>query len=288
MTACLENWAEWPIPNSPADVDAGAPNLESYTDNLDGTVTDDVTGLMWQQVVPDTQYTWEQAVTGCPTLTLAGHSDWRLPSLIELYSIVDAGQSNPSIDSTYFPKTPVDWYWSSSPQAGSTVNVWSVFFGIGSTYYFNAAWPPRAYRCVRSTSVDASASAGRYVVTSDGTANGTVYDTKTRLTWQQTVSSATYSWAEAKAYCGSAAVGGSLGGTGWRLPTIKELMTIVDLSQATGGAMIDPNAFPQTQSMAFWSSSPLAGTGNAWSVYFGYGSTNLGDVSIAYPVRCVR
>jgi hypothetical protein len=65
-------------------------------------------------------------------------------------------------------------------------------------------------------------------------------------------------------------------------------MTIVDLSQATGGAMIDPNAFPQTQSMAFWSSSPLAGTGNAWSVYFGYGSTNLGDVSIAYPVRCVR
>jgi hypothetical protein len=54
------------MPNSQVDVTAGAPNLESYTDNGDGTVTDNVTGLMWQQAVPATTYTWANAVAYCP------------------------------------------------------------------------------------------------------------------------------------------------------------------------------------------------------------------------------
>jgi len=90
--ACLDpTWAEWPMPSDQVDVTAGAPNLESYTDNGDGTVTDNVTGLMWQQVVSTTTYNWAQALAYCPKLTLAGHSDWRLPSRIELVSIVDLG-----------------------------------------------------------------------------------------------------------------------------------------------------------------------------------------------------
>ena len=125
--ACADpNWAEWPVPNSQVDVAAGAPNLESYTDNGDGTVTDNVTGLMWQQAVPATKYAWADAVAYCPTLTLAGHSDWRLPSIIELVSIVDLGQSKPSINSTYFPSTPSDFFWSASPlaAAGSRPGDW--------------------------------------------------------------------------------------------------------------------------------------------------------------------
>ena len=94
-------WAEWPMPNGPADVTAGAPNPESYTDNGDGTVTDNVTGLMWQQAEPaiGNIETWDNAVAHCQSLTLAGHSDWRLPSRIELVSIVDLGQSEPSYGS---------------------------------------------------------------------------------------------------------------------------------------------------------------------------------------------
>ena len=57
------------------------------------------------------------------------------------------------------------------------------------------------------------------------TAGGTVYDTKTKLTWQQAISSSTYTWADAQTYC--AGVSMSLGGTGWRLPTLVELKTIV-------------------------------------------------------------
>jgi hypothetical protein len=142
------NWAEWPLPNSEVEVAAGAPNLESYADNGDGTVTDNVTGLMWQQAVPAGTYTWAQALAYCPTLTLAGHSDWRLPSIIELESIVDYGQYNPSIDPTYFPSTPPASFWSSSPLAGSSSYAWLVLFDFGDA---NSTDVSNTYhvRCVR-------------------------------------------------------------------------------------------------------------------------------------------
>ena len=135
------------------------------------------------------------------------------------------------------------------------------------------------------TSADANAPAGQYVVTAGGTGNGTVYDTKSKLTWQRTVSSTTYTWADAKTYC--AGVGASLGGTGWRLPTLKELQTIVDYSQSIPS--IDSTAFPSTPAAWFWSSSPLAGSSSfAWLVYFGNGSAYYDGVSATDSVRCVR
>ena len=133
---------------------------------------------------------------------------------------------------------------------------------------------------------DATAPAGRYVVTNGGTSSGTVYDTKTKLAWQQTISSNSSTWADAKTYC--AGVGSGLGGTGWRLPTLKELQSLVDYSQTTP-PMIDSTAFPGTPSDWFWSASPLAGSSSdAWDVYFFNGYTNYGDVSLPSYVRCVR
>ncbi|MBN2575724.1 MAG: DUF1566 domain-containing protein [Deltaproteobacteria bacterium] len=124
----------------------------------------------------------------------------------------------------------------------------------------------------------ADAPAGRYTI-----ANGTVYDTRTKLTWQQAVPSTTYTWANAKTYC----AGLPLPGTGWRLPTAKELQTIVDESRSAPS--IDTTAFPSTPSTWFWSSSPLAGSSlYAWYVDFFSGFTSVYDLSIAYRVRCVR
>jgi hypothetical protein len=122
------------MPNDQADVTAGAPNLESYTDNKDGTVTDNLTGLMWQQTaVPTGTFTWSQAFAYCPNLTLAGHSDWRLPSRIELVSIVDFGvTSGATINATYFPSTPASYFLSSSPLAGSSSLAWYVDFFNGN------------------------------------------------------------------------------------------------------------------------------------------------------------
>ena len=134
-----------------------------------------------------------------------------------------------------------------------------------------------------SRSVDAAAPAGHYVVTAG---SGTVYDTKSKLTWQQTVSSTTYTWTDAKTYC--AGVGTNLGGTGWRLPTIKELQSILDLSQ-TAAPYIDPTAFPATPSNSFWSSSPVATYPSyAWLVYFSTGSTSGNSITDTKNVRCVR
>jgi len=146
--ACLDPaWAEWPAPNSQADVSAGAPNLSSYADNGDGTVTDSVTGLMWQQAVAAGPFTWAQAKAYCPTLTLAGHSDWRVPTRIELVSLVDFGRSSPAINTTYFPSTPSDYFWSSSPLAGSSSLAWYVNFYSGFADYPEV---PAGYaRCVR-------------------------------------------------------------------------------------------------------------------------------------------
>ena len=127
-------------------------------------------------------------------------------------------------------------------------------------------------------SADANAPAGRYT-----TSSGTVYDTKTKLTWQQAVAPGTYTWANAKAYC----AGLSLNGTGWRLPTIKELQTIVDESQTNPS--IDTTAFPSTPANWFWSSSPLVGSSSyACSVSFNDGSADCSAVSSASYVRCVR
>ena len=60
-----------------------------FTDNGDGTVTDNLTSLTWQKVLVQDTITWEQALNYADTLSLAGHTDWRLPNIKELQSISD-------------------------------------------------------------------------------------------------------------------------------------------------------------------------------------------------------
>ena len=107
-------------------------NPPSYTDNGDGTVTDNVTGLMWQQEDDDTTRTWDDATSYCEDLALSGYSDWRLPSAMELMSIVDYGTYSPSIDTTYFSGTSASYYWSSTTLANDTSYAWGVGFSYGN------------------------------------------------------------------------------------------------------------------------------------------------------------
>jgi hypothetical protein len=132
-----------------------------------------------------------------------------------------------------------------------------------------------------ASSARANAPAGRYAI-----AGGTVTDTATKLVWQQAVDPAQYTWAQAQSYC----AGLALAGGGWRVPSVKELMTLVDFSVALPAPAIDATAFPGMPSPPFfWSSSPLvAAPSSAWYVYFDYGSTNATVVTTSYHVRCVR
>ena len=116
---------------------------------------------------------------------------------------------------------------------------------------------------------------------------GTVYDTRTKLTWQRTPPTGTYAWADAKTYCAST-VSAALGGAGWRLPTIKELVTLIDYTQ-TSGQTIDQNAFPTTSQNFFWSSTPHAGSASsAWLVTFSQAAPAPASRTAAFGVRCVR
>ena len=92
-------------------------NPMSFTDHGDGTVTDNVTGLMWQQEDDDVKRDWYEAVDYCEALELADHTDWRLPDIKELRSLVDNTRYDPAIDTTYFPGTASSYYWSSSTYA---------------------------------------------------------------------------------------------------------------------------------------------------------------------------
>lgn len=140
--------------------------------------------------------------------------------------------------------------------------------------------PALALTVVLTRSASATAPAGRYNLS-----DTTVTDLKTKLTWQRTVPSTTYGWEDAKSYC--AGLGSSLGGKGWRLPTVKELQTIVDDSRSDPA--IDPTAFPDTPSTAFWSATALIGSPSyAWNVYFYTGGTYTYYVAYPFAVRCVR
>lgn len=95
----------------------GEPSTNIFFENNDGTVTDTQTGLMWQQNTAPGTYAWQEALSYCENLTLAGHDDWRLPDINELQSIIDYARYDPAIDTAYFPNTMADDYWSSTPDA---------------------------------------------------------------------------------------------------------------------------------------------------------------------------
>lgn len=97
-------------------------------------VLDNNTGLMWQQTIPTSTYTWENAVSYCNNLTYASYTDWRLPTPKELLTIVDNSKYDPAIDTTYFSNTPSSYFWSSSTYANDTSSAWRVNFNLGNVY----------------------------------------------------------------------------------------------------------------------------------------------------------
>lgn len=128
-------WADWtPPPDHPT----------TYT--TDGiTVFDAITGLTWQAQLPALQYSWANANNYCASLSLGGFWDWRLPTLIELESILDYSVLSPAINSAYFPDTPSDTFWTASPYASIGGSYWHVYFGIGLT----GSYPAHGTFCVR-------------------------------------------------------------------------------------------------------------------------------------------
>ncbi len=103
----------------------------SSTDNGNGTVTDHVTHRMWQKQDNVISYTWDAAITYCEGLTLAGFSDWRVPSPKELESIPHDAVYFPSINTTFFRVTaPSNYWWFPASSRGTPSPWYAGFFGL--------------------------------------------------------------------------------------------------------------------------------------------------------------
>ncbi len=124
---------------------ANGPLLQN---NSNGTVTDIATGLTWQQEDDSSLRDWYEAILYCYSLELATKSDWRIPNIKELASIVNYRVDNPSIDNTLFLLTNPSDYWSASSDANSISNAWIVNFTRGNVNT-NGKTGDNYIRCVR-------------------------------------------------------------------------------------------------------------------------------------------
>ena len=97
VQACAnENCGEW---SEPLHCNVTAMNEPRFTDNEDGTVTDNKTKLMWTKDAEPggRSHRWQDAYVYCEEYTIAGHSDWRLPTLGEFLSLIDLSRYNPAL-----------------------------------------------------------------------------------------------------------------------------------------------------------------------------------------------
>ncbi len=237
-------------------------------------VLDNNTGLMWQQTIPTSTYTWDKAVSYCNNLTYASYTDWRLPTPKELLTIVDNSKYDPAIDTTYFPNTPSSGFWSSFTDVLNTNFALRVHFNYGSVSLYDNTNNYKV-RCVRGAalptgSFTSSTIQGDVIVT----------DTETALMWQKTYVSGK-TWQQALSYCESLTYAGY---SDWRLPDKNELASLVNYEKYNPAS-----DFPDMPSQYFWSSSTYASnTSSAWIVSFGYGYVNGGNKTGSFYVRCVR
>jgi hypothetical protein len=118
-----------------------------YTDNGDGTVLDTRTNLLWKRCAEglvwdgatcsgSAQYfTWGDALSQAAASTYAGHSDWRLPNVKELMTLVEECRTLPAINPVIFPNAPSAPAWTSTPTYLVQDTSWYVDFSTGYSFY---------------------------------------------------------------------------------------------------------------------------------------------------------
>ncbi|MBE9569715.1 MAG: DUF1566 domain-containing protein, partial [Proteobacteria bacterium] len=123
----------------------------SLVDNGDRTITDTATGLIWQKETAESKMQWEDALSYCENLTLAGYNDWRLPNERELGSLVDYSKYGPSIDTIFFPDTVSFYYWSSTTYSLDRRQACDMSFESGQSQRFDKYYKygPYYVRAVR-------------------------------------------------------------------------------------------------------------------------------------------
>ena len=290
----VTNWSMWDLPDTGQtnsftstfgeDSDY-AINPPSYTNNGDGTITDNVTGLMWQQT-DGGEMTYANATNYPMSLILGGYVDWRLPNAHELYSLTYfQNPGNPAINTNYFTATTADYWWSSNVQSGNTSNAWAVAAGgsmsnMGTNQTLSAGGPKRfCVRCVRGALAPTNP-IHHFVNNGDGTTT----DQDTGLIWQQGQIASQTNWEGALQYAKSL----TLAGYSWRVPSIKELQSIND--EALAQPSVNTTYFPGTTAQSsYWSATTMYPGQTNQAYYFNcqYGITAPTPKTTNLWVRCV-
>lgn len=223
-------------------------NHPSYTDNHDGTILDNVTGLMWQQALTE-KLTYDDAIKKVAEFNLAGYSDWRIATIKELYSLIQftgtvKGEKalTPFIDTNYFTQPLGDTnqgereidaqVWSSTEFVGKTMKNDDTVFGVNFVDGRIKGYPkydPRTheankmyFRLVRDND-----SYGENSFIDNG--DGTITDKATGLMWQKADSQKGLNWQDALQYSENLSLAGH---DDWRVPNAKELQSIVDYTRS--------------------------------------------------------
>jgi len=297
-------WACWPMPNP---VSSGLPNPASYRDNGDGTVTDNVTCLTWQKAAGPATYTVDAGRAYCAGLG----AGWRMATRIELASVNDFTASGakfpaPLTNTGGFFKTGSEWVLTTKQIGAGTDFGWAYNFSDGIVSNARSGATADRVRCVRGGGDDLlDAAPGALAVPPPDQytmiSADEIRDNYTGLVWQRADSSQTVPmavvmpWADARAYC----AGLTTGGHTWRLPSIRELATLVDEAQVAPS--INRTMFPNTKYGSksnnwYWASHQAAGsTTAAWALNFDDGFTGFNaGASGAWNyftgawVKCVR
>ena len=236
--------------------DAQYPGFQpNYADNGDGTITDLNTGLMWPHN-PGEKMTYSQAVSGVSSFALGEFTDWRLPTIKELYSLMLFSGYDPSgcetqdacpdltpfIDTRFFDfkygqteagERLIDaQYISSTPYIGPSMGgdmVFGVNFADGRIKGYGTGPMPGSSTEKTFYVLYVRGDAGYGINDFLDNADGTITDQATGLTWMQTDSQQGYIWEDALAYCENLAWAGF---DDWRLPNAKELQSILDYSRS--------------------------------------------------------
>lgn len=277
-------------------------NAPSYKDNGDGTVTDNVTGLMWTQD-PGQKMTFDDAVKNASQCKTGGHTDWRLPTIKELYSLIqlngidpdpmgtDTSGLKPFIDETVFKfqygnpsknERIIDSQFATSTKyVSTTMGGNETMFGVNFADGRIKGYPIKNRRGDKTFFVlyvrgSEAYGVNRFMDNGDGT----ITDEATGLTWIQADSGKGMDWPSALKYAEEMEFAGH---SDWRLPNAKELQSIIDYTRSpdtTDSAAIAPifectaieNEGGKKDYAHYWTSSTHIGAKSTdTAVYFAFG-----------------